>query len=64
MNEVLTVRSNIFIKDPLLEAREIGLNGNLFSYMCIRVSEPESVMVNNEKISQHFAPTVIKSQAL
>ena len=64
MNEVLKVRANVFIKDPLLESREISMNGNAFNYMCIRVSEPESVMVNNEKIAQHFAPTVIKSQAL
>ena len=64
MKDVLVTRANVMIKDPLLESREIGLNGNLFSYLCIRVSEPENVMVNNEKIAQHFAPTVIKSQAL
>jgi hypothetical protein len=64
MNEALANRANIMIQNPVFEVREISIARDFFQYACVRISDPDCLIVNNEKIAQTFAPSVITSKAL
>lgn len=58
----LKFNAGIFIRDPVLVLNQFEFSGKTYSYKGVRVSDPETLMVDNKVIRESFAQSVIVNE--